>query len=91
MEFQLVRYRERLIEDALEAFISGDLEQGRRAIQTAEAEGVSESAVRTLNGLSLMFSGKIPEAVEVLRIAVKNDPQSVLARSALIVRMRSKW
>ncbi len=83
-EFQLVRYRERLIEDALEAFISGDLEQGRRAIQTAEAEGVSESAVRTLNALSLMFSGKIPEAVEVLRIAVKNDPQSVLARSALI-------
>ena len=40
--------------------------------------------MRTLQGLSLIFKGKIPEAVEELRIVVDNDPQNVLARSALI-------
>jgi tetratricopeptide (TPR) repeat protein len=85
LEDQLIRYRDRLVEDALEVLIGGDLEQGKMAIEAAGAEGVPETALQSLKGLSLFFRGKIPEAVEELRKAVHNDPQSVLARSALVV------
>jgi tetratricopeptide (TPR) repeat protein len=81
----LARYRDRLVEDALEAFMSGDLEQGRQAIQTVETAGLPPVIVRTLRGLFLIFDGKLPEAVEVLRLAVDEDPESILARSAWVV------
>ena len=57
--------------------MSGDLEQGRRAIQIVEEAGLSESIVRTLQGLLLIFDGELPEAVDALQLAVEEDPQAV--------------
>ena len=81
----LARYRDRLVEDALEAFMSGDVEQGRQAIQTVKEAGVPEATVQTLQGLLLIFDGKLPEAVDALRLAIEKDPQSILARSAWVI------
>ncbi len=81
----LARYQDRLVEDALDAFMNGDVEQGRQAIQTAEDAEVPKATVQTLHGLLLIFDGKLPEAVETLRLAIEEDPRGVLARSAWVI------
>ena len=79
----LARYRDRLVEDALQAFMGGDLRQGQRALQAVEDAGVERTTVQTLRGVCCFFDGKITQAIDELRAVLDEDPKNVLAKSFL--------
>jgi tetratricopeptide (TPR) repeat protein len=81
----LAEKRQNAIEKALLVAMSGDLAAADKAIREAELLGASTGQVRMLRGQVAMHRGQMQEAVGHLEKAVELLPESVAARSMLLV------
>ncbi len=75
--------RQRALDDAVAAALSGDVKRSEEAVRAAERHGASPGEVRFLRGLVHFHSTDVKAAVEDLEQARRLLPDSVAARALL--------
>ena len=87
----LAAKRQRALDSALAASMSGNLASAESAIKDIEVVGGSPGQVRMLRGLLAFQNGNLDAAIDELRQAVALLPNNVAARSLLGVVYNHAW
>jgi len=83
-EKRLATLKDMLLDKAITAAVSGDLQTFRKAIDDASRAGVSSVRLDALRGLAAMFAGQHEEAISILEKTVAHHGNSATAWALLL-------